>query len=65
MTVTFEEAQGKTTVTVRQRFISAAVRDAMVKMGMNEGWSQTLDRLGELLQSNENTRLAPRNNAEK
>ena len=57
MTVTFEESHGKTTVTVRQRFVSAAVRDALVKMGMNEGWSQSLDRLGELLQKrNENRR---------
>jgi uncharacterized protein YndB with AHSA1/START domain len=56
-TVTFEEALGKTTVTVRQRFISAAIRDAMVKMGMSEGWSQSLDRLTELLQQlNENRR---------
>jgi uncharacterized protein YndB with AHSA1/START domain len=57
MTVTFEESHGKTTVTVRQRFVSAAVRAALVKMGMNEGWSQSLDRLGELLRNlNENRR---------
>lgn len=48
-TVTFEEFQGKTKVTVRVLLKSAAVRDSMVKMGMNEGWSQSLDRLGELL----------------
>jgi uncharacterized protein YndB with AHSA1/START domain len=44
-TVTFEEVGGQTRLTVRTRFESAAIRDAMVKMGMNEGWSQSLDRL--------------------
>lgn len=52
--VTFEDVQGNapgnTKVTVRMLFKSVAVRDAMVKMGMNEGWSQSLDRLGELLE---------------
>jgi uncharacterized protein YndB with AHSA1/START domain len=48
-TITFEEIAGKTRVTVRVLLISAAVRDAMVKMGMNEGWSQSLQRLAELL----------------
>ena len=28
---------------------SAAIRDAMLKMGMTEGWSQSLERLEELL----------------
>ncbi len=47
-TVTFEEegGGGKTRVTVRTRFESGAVRDAMLKMGMTEGWSQSLERLG-------------------
>ena len=44
-TVTFEERGGKTLLTVRTRFESAAIRDAMVKMGMSEGWAQSLDRL--------------------
>jgi uncharacterized protein YndB with AHSA1/START domain len=48
-TVTFEKVEGKTRLTVRTRFESAAIRDAMVKMGMNEGWSQSLVRLDELL----------------
>ena len=48
-TVTFADVGGQTRLTVRTRFASAAIRDAMVKMGMNEGWSQSLDRLaGEL-----------------
>lgn len=48
-TVTFGEHTGLTTITVTTRFESAAVRDAMVAMGMEEGWSQSLDRLAELL----------------
>ncbi len=48
-TVTFEELDGKTKLTVRTRFSSAAVRDAMLKMGMTEGWSQSLERLTEIL----------------
>lgn len=48
-TVTFEELDGKTRLTIRIRFDSAAVRDAMLKMGMAEGWSQSLERLEALL----------------
>jgi uncharacterized protein YndB with AHSA1/START domain len=48
-TVTFEDVSGKTKLTVRTRFETAAIRDAMLKMGMTEGWSQTLDRLAEHL----------------
>lgn len=44
-TVTFEEQNGKTTVTIRTLFPTAEVRNAMVRMGMNEGWSQSLERL--------------------
>lgn len=47
--VTFEDIGGQTRLTIRTRFESTAIRDAMVKMGMNEGWSQSLERLaGEL-----------------
>jgi uncharacterized protein YndB with AHSA1/START domain len=45
-TVTFEERGGKTTLTVRMEFESAAVRDLFLNLGMAEGWSQTLERLG-------------------
>ena len=48
-TVTFEEVGDQTRVTVRTRFASPAVRDAFLKMGMSEGWSQSLDRLEEHL----------------
>ena len=50
-TVTFEDEGGKTRLTVRTRFASAAVRDAFLEMGMSEGWSESLDRLDEHLGS--------------
>jgi uncharacterized protein YndB with AHSA1/START domain len=48
-TVTFEELPGATRVTVHMRFESPAVRDAFVKIGMEAGWSQCLDKLEALL----------------
>ncbi len=48
-TVTFEDLRGKTKLTVRTLFNSVAIRDAMVALGMTEGWSQSLDRLSDLL----------------
>jgi uncharacterized protein YndB with AHSA1/START domain len=48
-TVTFEDFAGRTVLTIRIRLESTAIRDAMVKMGMNEGWSLSLDRLTELV----------------
>lgn len=64
-TVTFEELDGKTKVTVRTRFNSAAIRDSMLKMGMTEGWSQSLDRLEELLATGSSDNKWRRNMAEK
>jgi uncharacterized protein YndB with AHSA1/START domain len=52
-TITFEEVGGQTKLTVRTRLESAAIRDAMVKMGMNDGWSQSLERLETLLKKYE------------
>ncbi|HWF45170.1 MAG TPA: SRPBCC domain-containing protein [Candidatus Kapabacteria bacterium] len=49
-TVTFEEKGGKTLVTVRSRFASNNIRDAYVETGMNQGWSECFDRLGEYLE---------------
>jgi uncharacterized protein YndB with AHSA1/START domain len=49
VTITFEEQQGKTKLTVRMHFDSAEDRDALVKFGMHDGWSQSLDKLKELL----------------
>lgn len=48
MTVTFEEARGETRMTVRLHYQSAELRDSMLKIGMREGWSQSLDKLTEL-----------------
>jgi uncharacterized protein YndB with AHSA1/START domain len=48
-TVTFEEIGVRTKLTVRVRFESAEICKAFVKMGMNEGWSQSLDCLAALL----------------
>ena len=44
-TVRFEDLSGKTRLSVSTRFESTEIRDAMVQMGMNEGWSQSLGRL--------------------
>lgn len=44
-TVTFEEVGGKTILTVETRFRSAAIGDALTKMGMREGWAESLDKL--------------------
>ena len=43
--VTFEEHNGRTTLTIRLRFESAAIRDSFLKLGMEQGWSQSLERL--------------------
>jgi uncharacterized protein YndB with AHSA1/START domain len=48
-TVRFEERGHQTRLSISTRFESVALRDAMVKMGMNEGWSQSLDRLAQHL----------------
>ena len=46
--VTFAEEEGKTRVTVRMIFASAAARDKTAEQfGIVEGLLQTLDRLGE------------------
>jgi uncharacterized protein YndB with AHSA1/START domain len=47
--VTLEEKDGKTKLTIRGRLESAKVRNALLKIGMNEGWSQSLERLDALL----------------
>jgi uncharacterized protein YndB with AHSA1/START domain len=49
--VIFEERGGKTDLTIRMSFVSGGLRDAMVKMGMEPGWNQSLDRLAALLPS--------------
>jgi uncharacterized protein YndB with AHSA1/START domain len=48
-TVTFEARGTQTLLTIRIRMVSTEIRDSMVKMGMNEGWSQSLERLAALV----------------
>jgi uncharacterized protein YndB with AHSA1/START domain len=48
LTVRFEHLGGnKTQLSISTRFESTAIRDAMVTMGMHEGWSQSLGRLAQ------------------
>lgn len=49
VTVTFNEQGGKTEVTLRMLFKSAAGRDKIIQLGAIEGAHQTLDRLAEYL----------------
>lgn len=44
-TVTFEETDGKTTVTLTSRFQSAEDLAAIINMGAPIGWSQSFDKL--------------------
>ena len=48
-TVTFETRGTGTLLTVRDHFEKAADRHAHVKMGMNQGWADSFDRLEEML----------------
>jgi uncharacterized protein YndB with AHSA1/START domain len=48
-TVTFEDYNGDTKVTISYQFDSAADRNAMVSIGMSEGWSSSFENLDELL----------------
>ena len=47
-TITFEDLDGKTKLTIRIRFVSTDIRNAMMRLGMNEGWTESLARLAEL-----------------
>jgi uncharacterized protein YndB with AHSA1/START domain len=48
-TVIFEDLGVKTRLTVRTRFESPEIRDAMLKMGMTDGWAQSLERLADVV----------------
>jgi len=48
-TISFDEHDGKTKLTIRIHFASLADRDAFMKMGMSDGWSQSLERLDKLV----------------
>lgn len=54
-TATFADFGGKTLLTIRIRFESVWIRDALLQMGMREGWTQSLERLAQHL-----TASAPR-----
>ncbi|HJU84374.1 MAG TPA: SRPBCC domain-containing protein, partial [Holophagaceae bacterium] len=47
-TITFEEREGRTALTVRAQVLHAAPGTAQALAGMEEGWSQSLDRLDDL-----------------
>lgn len=49
LTTTFDERDGRTTVTTTVLYSSPAARDAVLKTGMMEGWSQGHERLDTLL----------------
>ncbi|MGH2654713.1 MAG: SRPBCC family protein [Actinomycetota bacterium] len=50
-TVTFEEQDGKTTLTVTSVAPSKEARDAVLESGMTEGAAETFDRLEEYLET--------------
>jgi uncharacterized protein YndB with AHSA1/START domain len=45
ITLTFAEADGKTTVTNNVRYPTKADRDKVIEMGMEAGFDQTMNRL--------------------
>lgn len=48
-TVTFEDADGGTRVTVVVRLDSPEARNAMIEMGAVDGWNQSMERLDALV----------------
>jgi uncharacterized protein YndB with AHSA1/START domain len=49
-TAMFEEAGGKTTLTIKSVFQSVEDRDGMVQSGMESGMSESMDRLARLVE---------------
>jgi uncharacterized protein YndB with AHSA1/START domain len=49
--VTFDEQNGVTKLTVTFHLDCAATRDALIRMGINEGWGQSFDRLEALAEA--------------
>ena len=45
-TVTFEDAGGKTKLTIRMRFESRDVLGRYLNLGMSDGWAESLVKLG-------------------
>ena len=50
-TATFEEADGRTNLTIKAVFQSVEDRDGMVQSGMESGMSEGMDRLAELVEN--------------
>jgi uncharacterized protein YndB with AHSA1/START domain len=48
-TITFTEANGKTTLTMTAHVLKSTPEAEFALSGMEAGWNQTLERLGELL----------------
>ncbi len=48
-TVTFTEQNGKTKVTLSARVVKAAPETAMALAGMDQGWTESLERLAKLV----------------
>jgi activator of Hsp90 ATPase-like protein len=55
VTTTFVEKKGKTTMTINLLYESQAVRDAVVRSGMEHGAAESYDRLAEFLTSSAQT----------
>ena len=55
--VEFEKRDWKTKLTIRMSFESSKIKDAMVKLGMAQGWGQSLDRLDKCLSNFEMVEL--------
>jgi len=49
-TIHFDDLGSKTRLTVVTRFETPEIRDAMMKMGVSDGWAQSLERLAEVVQ---------------
>jgi len=49
LTISFMEKDGQTTLIIRTRFQSTSIRKAFTRMGMNDGWNESLDSLAALL----------------
>jgi uncharacterized protein YndB with AHSA1/START domain len=49
VTTTLDESKGRTTVTIRVHYASAAARAGALQTGMTDGMSQTYDRLERLI----------------
>jgi uncharacterized protein YndB with AHSA1/START domain len=48
-TVQFEDDGDRTRLTIHTRFDSVQIRNAMVQLGMNQGWSESVEKLNEQL----------------